>query len=100
MRIDGFVGVFWDEFKESLRGSLADLGVDSQWIDVSLALREQCELNELAYPSLGGDDPLFGKRYQGELADLFDMNRQLSRVREKQKTFDTNEITVVQTLEQ
>jgi len=72
IRIDGFSGVFWDDFKANLQAALADLNVGANWIDVSLALKQEHEIHRLAEPCLGGDDPLFGRKYDGELIDLFD----------------------------
>ncbi|MEO2047750.1 MAG: class I mannose-6-phosphate isomerase [Pirellulales bacterium] len=72
IRIDGFGGVFWEEFRKHLQASLAEIGVESKWINVSHALKQECEINRIADPCLGGDDPLFGKRFAGKMIDLFD----------------------------
>lgn len=71
IRIDGFGGVFWDDFRSQLHQAFVEQGVEPNWIDISLALKQECEINHLADPCLGGDDPLFGKRYAGKLIDLF-----------------------------
>jgi len=76
IRVDGYIGVFWQDFKKHLQSAFAVLGIQPQWIDVSLALKSESEINNLAGPCLGGNDPLFGKRFEGILVDLFD-KRQL-----------------------
>lgn len=75
IRIDGFVGIFWDEFREHLQAAFLDQGIRAEWIDVSLTLKTEPEIDRLASPYLGGDDPLFGRRYEGKLVDLFDEQR-------------------------
>jgi mannose-6-phosphate isomerase class I len=69
-RIDGYVGVIWDQFRDRLTESLVRLGVDVAWIDVATALKDPIEVQTLVEPSLGGDDPLFGTRFPGNL-ELF-----------------------------
>ncbi len=73
--IDGFIGVFWDHFREKLNKALDELGVQTDWIDVSEAMLEPDEIDQLVTPYLGGDDPVFGTRYEGELADFFDQKK-------------------------
>lgn len=70
--IDGYGGVGWDLFRKRLDAALAAMGRDVHWIDVSSALRSEEELEEFLAPFLGGDDPLWGTRFTGTLADLFD----------------------------
>lgn len=75
VRIDGYVGIFWEHFREGLQTALAGLGVDATWIDVSRGLKSRREVDKLVDPCLGGDDPVFGFRFQGRLADFFDSDR-------------------------
>ncbi|MBW7882258.1 MAG: class I mannose-6-phosphate isomerase [Caldilineaceae bacterium] len=70
--IDGFPGVLWQDFQERLHAALYKLGVRTHWINVDLALKPEAEIDRLIAPYLGGDDPIFGFRYPGELLDLFD----------------------------
>ncbi len=71
VRIDGFVGVLWSQFRDCLHAELERLGVVIVWIDVSEALKPAALINELVTPYLGGDDPLFGTRFPGSLRDFF-----------------------------
>ncbi|MEX2093424.1 MAG: class I mannose-6-phosphate isomerase [Pirellulales bacterium] len=74
-RIDGYVGVFWEQFRQQLQKALARLDVHATWIDVSQAQKAAADIESFAEPFLGGDDPLFGTRFDGRLIDLFDANR-------------------------
>lgn len=75
VRIDGFVGVFWDRFREKLDEALTRINVDASWIDVSIAHKSPSEIESIVAPFLGDDDPLFGTRYVGQLIDFFDVGR-------------------------
>lgn len=70
--IDGFPGVLWADFRERLDMALTALGVCAHWIDVAVALKPAAAIDALIAPFLGGDDPIFGYRFNGELADFFD----------------------------
>ncbi|RME56952.1 MAG: hypothetical protein D6790_14015, partial [Caldilineae bacterium] len=78
--IDGYVGVFWPEFRRWLEDEFAAMGVRTAWLDVSWALQKPSAIEDLVRPFLGGDDPLFGTRFTGRLADFFHAQR-LSRMR-------------------
>lgn len=73
--IDGYVGVFFDEIREKLDGCLKRKGITPVWMDVSVAMKDEAEINDLLSPFLGGNDPLFGKRAGLELRDLFDSEK-------------------------
>jgi hypothetical protein len=70
--IDGFPGVLWVDFRERLGAALMALGVRTHWIDVAAAMKSTTEIDALVAPFLGGDDPIFGHRFSGELADFFE----------------------------
>ena len=78
VRIDGFVGVFWDKIREGLQAVFTHKNMSVAWIDVSLAHKSAALIEELVKPFLGGDDPLFGKRYHGDLLDFFDPDQLFS----------------------
>jgi mannose-6-phosphate isomerase class I len=75
VRIDGYVGVFWDQLRDGLDRALRRIGVQARWIDVSQALRPEAEIDTMIEPFLGGDDPVFGTRFSGGLADFFDKGK-------------------------
>lgn len=66
--IDGYGGVFWDNLREQLEAKLPD----HNWIGIHSALKSTDTIDEMITPFLGGDDPIFGTRYTGELSDFFD----------------------------
>ena len=70
--IDGYVGVLWDHFRDRLDEALRSQGVQAQWVSVAKALRPEKEINALIESFLGGDDPIFGRRFTGKLTDFFD----------------------------
>jgi mannose-6-phosphate isomerase class I len=70
--LDGFGGVFWDQVRRSLETEFAKIGLRTAWISVNEALRPEAEIDSLLRPAVGQDDPVFGTRFQGSLADFFD----------------------------
>lgn len=73
--IDGYVGVFWEHLRKQLDEALSRRGIRARWQDVSTALLPEAEVEQLIAPFLGGDDPLFGTRFTGELSDFFDAGK-------------------------
>lgn len=69
--IDGYAGIFFDEIKTHLNEALAELDVEVTWWNIDAALKTEEEINDLVVPYLGGDDPIFGKRCDLKLKDLF-----------------------------
>ena len=70
--LDGYGGVFWDELRTGLEAVFQARGIRSAWVDVDDALLPADQLEALVAPFLGGDDPIFGTRFTGALADFFD----------------------------
>jgi len=73
--LDGFPGVLWEHFRKRLAAELDALGVRTVWQDVSTALLPPTQLEALLAPYLGGDDPLFGRRFGGTLGDFFQADK-------------------------
>lgn len=73
--IDGYPGVLWENFRNHLDAALSVRGLRSAWHFVTEAMKPVDQINALVAPSLGGDDPLFGRRFQGALPDFFDTPR-------------------------
>jgi len=69
--IDGYGGVFFDDFVNDLAAALTDIGISVTTISVESALQDPSAIEALLEPFLGGDDPLFGTRCTLELSDLF-----------------------------
>jgi len=70
--IDGYGGVFWDEFRAQLTNHLEQ---DVRWINVVDAMLSESDIDELVEPFLGGEDPIFGKRTSLILQDFFDTDK-------------------------
>src|SRR5207248_564701 len=73
--IDGYPGVLWEDFRARLEAELKQRGLRSAWRSINEAMRPAEQINALAAPYLGGDDPLFGRRFAGRLQDFFDPER-------------------------
>ena len=70
--IDGYIGVFYDQFREDLNEQLKKKGIKTSWKNISDFLKPSSIIEEMVEPFLGGDDPLFGTRTTLSLIDFFD----------------------------
>jgi len=73
--LDGFPGVLWEFLRELLTTELDAVEVRAVWQDVSSAMLPPEQVEALIAPYLGGSDPLFGRRFQGTLADFFQLEK-------------------------
>jgi predicted NBD/HSP70 family sugar kinase/mannose-6-phosphate isomerase class I len=73
--IDGFGGVLWENFKDHLNSALIEKKKNVLWYDIDSCLKSSEEINKMIEPNLNGDDPVFGKKYLGELADFFETEK-------------------------
>ncbi len=73
--IDGYGGVFWENFRERLDQALVQRGIRACWQNIGEALRSSGEIEQMVAPFLGGDDPLFGTRFTGRLGDFFSADK-------------------------
>ncbi|MFL5625014.1 MAG: class I mannose-6-phosphate isomerase [Ktedonobacteraceae bacterium] len=78
--IDGMSGVAWDVLQARLREALAEYRV--AFIDVAEARLGDEAVRDLLADSLDNGDMVFGKLYQGDLLDFFDLHR-LRSVRDR-----------------
>ena len=76
--IDGYAGVSWQDLREGLLAA----GLKARIIATADCLKPAAEIERLLRPFLGGDDPLFGSRFTGKLADFFDASA-LARARDE-----------------
>jgi predicted NBD/HSP70 family sugar kinase/mannose-6-phosphate isomerase class I len=73
--IDGFGGVLWENFRNHLNSSLIRKKMNVLWYDIDSCLKSSEEIDEMIEPNMNGDDPVFGKRYLGELSDFFNAEK-------------------------
>ena len=73
--IDGYVGVRFDIIVEELSKAFASAGVQPLWWNVSAAMKEERQIDEMIKPYLGGDDPIFGFRAPLHIEDYFDSEK-------------------------
>jgi mannose-6-phosphate isomerase class I len=73
--IDGYGGVLWDNLRRQLDATLRERGLEARWLHVDQALRPVEAIDQQIAPFLGGDDPIFGRRFDGRLSDFFQPDR-------------------------
>jgi mannose-6-phosphate isomerase class I len=73
--IDGYAGVFFEQFRKNLDIGLKKRGIKTAWKETSDFLKSSGIVEELISPFTGGDDPLFGKRTDLSLEDFFEPKR-------------------------
>jgi len=73
--VDGYIGVFFEQFREQLNTIFQETGIDAEWHNVNSALKHTELIEELVNPFLGGSDPVFGKRTSLQLIDFFDQDK-------------------------
>ena len=71
--IDGYIGVFFDHFRENLDRCFSNLGKRTSWRNTSEFLKSPETIQKMIAPFTGGNDPLFGKRTDLVLEDFFDI---------------------------
>ena len=70
--IDGYPGVLWEDLRERLTAACDALGVPTHWTAMAKAFKPAATIDTMLAPFLGGDDPIFGFRFPGQLADFFE----------------------------
>lgn len=73
--IDGYGGVLWEPFRQQLQEALQANNRKVYWYDINTCLHDSASINNRLVEHLNGNDPIFGKRYTGELADFFDQEK-------------------------
>ena len=73
--IDGYIGVFYDHFRENLDAYLKKHGSETTWRITTDYLKSPSLIEEMISPFLGGDDPLFGKRCTLDIEDFFNIEQ-------------------------
>jgi len=72
--IDGYIGVFYDHFRDTLESRFKNLGIKTCWKNTSAFLKQPDIIDDMVSPFTGGDDPVFGMRTSLKLEDFFDLD--------------------------
>lgn len=70
--IDGYGGMYWEVLREQLQNASSLIGKNIFWYDIDSCARSSADIALMLKDHLNGDDPVFGKKYNGELSDFFD----------------------------
>jgi len=70
--IDGFAGIIWDSVRHHLDDAFRAEGKNPRWHCADDALIDARRREEIIRPFLGGDDPLWGTRFDGSVLEFFD----------------------------
>lgn len=72
--IDGYIGVFFECFRDKLNAELSALGHQVNWINIESAYKPEAEIDTLIKPFLGKDDSIFGTRATIGLNEYLDQD--------------------------
>lgn len=73
--IDGYGGVLWEMLREQLNEALVLKNKKVSWHPVDVCLKPEPDIQAMISPNLNGEDPVFGKKYNGHLIDFFDEDK-------------------------
>jgi len=73
--MEGQTAVLWEHLRQALQTAFDSLHISVTWHSSQTALKPEAEINALLAPFLGGNDPIFGTRFTGTLADFFDADK-------------------------
>tara|TARA_R110002049_G_scaffold307720_2_gene509199 strand:+ start:22318 stop:24093 length:1776 start_codon:yes stop_codon:yes gene_type:complete len=83
IKIDGYIGVIFEEIKEKLTASFKKNNIKPLWVNIGKAFKEESVIDNMILPFLGGDDPVFGKVTSLDLIDFFDKDKLNNLIEEK-----------------
>lgn len=69
--IDGYIGVYFESFREKLGKEIAALGIQANWINIEEALKPEEEIDQLIEPFMSEEDSIFGTRATISLQHYF-----------------------------
>ncbi len=73
--IEGYIGVDWSSFMSNLICALEDIGTKSIAYSTRCAFKKSNKIDKMIDPFLGGNDPVFGRLFPGELSDFIDLDK-------------------------
>ncbi|NSL86100.1 ROK family protein [Chitinophaga sp. Mgbs1] len=72
--LDGYNGVLWEHVRAALHTSLRAQNKTVRWYHTGACLHAPAVIENMLQENMNAADPVFGKRYEGSLADFFDLN--------------------------
>ncbi|MBC9934472.1 ROK family protein [Chitinophaga qingshengii] len=73
--IDGYDGVLWEQFRSGLHQALQQQQRPVYWYHTGVCLQSPEMITTMLQDYAGTDDPVFGKRFEGNLADFLDAEK-------------------------
>lgn len=70
--VDGYIGVFFESFRNELNAELEMLGKKIHWTNIEEAYKPENDIDQLIAPFMGADDSIFGTRATISLKDYLD----------------------------
>lgn len=75
IKLDGYIGIRFEDVKENLQTAFSRIGVQPVWIDTASCLKDEEQIEEIIAPFLGGEDPVFGRLCNLEINDFFNLEK-------------------------
>lgn len=72
---DGYVGVYFESFRERLQQTAGRAGINVNWVNIEDAFKPEHEIDQLIEPFMGNEDSIFGTRATISLNDYFDTEK-------------------------
>jgi mannose-6-phosphate isomerase class I len=75
VRIDGYIGVFWDLVQQELDIELKKKGVTVKWTHIADKMKGSTEIQKLVQPFLGEEKSVWGRRTTLTINDFFHVDQ-------------------------
>tara|TARA_R110002049_G_scaffold97783_1_gene238167 strand:- start:9499 stop:12195 length:2697 start_codon:yes stop_codon:yes gene_type:complete len=73
--IDGYLGAYWDDLIKKITKQLKENNIPHVIYSAASGYKSSEDIETMVTPFLGGNDPVFGKIFTGELNDFFDLEK-------------------------
>ncbi|SHJ88345.1 Mannose-6-phosphate isomerase, class I [Tangfeifania diversioriginum] len=73
--VDGYIGVYFETFRQKLESALQGKGVNTNWVNVEQAMLPESSIDKLIEPFYGDKDSIFGTRATIGMVDYFDADK-------------------------
>jgi len=75
VKIDGYIGIFWDDVQELLEKEFQKRGLSVKWICMADQMKGSAEIQQLVEPFLGEPKSVWGKRCDLDITDFFHVDQ-------------------------